>query len=232
MSINVTSIIITYNHEKYISECIESILNQKVNFNHYIYISDDSSTDNTAKICEAYHKKYPDKIILNVNKKNIGPTYNYFNAISKNTHNNYIAYCDGDDYWCDENKLQKQINALEKNNDCSFSAHDSYFMDGSLVRQELLTNVYKRENFNILTHTSSRVIRCKDIKNILPNDTGDSIFQAYLLFSGNVFYFNERMSVYRPIGGAWSGLSTLEKERAIIEGREYLERLKERFIKK
>jgi len=76
------------------------------------------------------------------------------------------------------------------------------------------------------------VIRCNDIKNILPNDTGDSIFQEYLLFSGNVFYFNERMSVYRPIGGAWSGLSALEKERAIIGGREYLERLKERFIKK
>ena len=231
MNINVTSIIITYNHEKYISECIESILNQKVDFNHYIYISDDASTDNTTNICKTYYKKYPNKIILNVNKKNIGPTYNYFNALSKNMHNSYIAYCDGDDYWCDENKLQKQINALEKNYDCSFSAHNSYYMNNPLVQHTHITNVYKIEDFNILTHTSSRVIRCNDIKNILPNDTGDKIFQQYLLFSGNVFYFNELMSVYRPIGGAWSGLSAQEKKMAIIEGEEYLKKLKERFIK-
>ena len=82
--LKVTSIIVTYNHEKYITRCIESILNQNIKYDHKIFITDDCSTDNTTNICNEYVKKYPNKIILNTNKKNLGPKYNYSNAIKLN----------------------------------------------------------------------------------------------------------------------------------------------------
>lgn len=112
----VTTCLITYNHEKYISECLDSIINQKCNFKHEIVIGDDSSTDDTASICKAYALKYPSLIRYFKRPKNLGMIGNWLKTIG-DAKGKYIAICEGDDYWTDPLKLQRQVDFLESNND-------------------------------------------------------------------------------------------------------------------
>ena len=90
--------IITYNHEKYAAEAIEGVLMQKTNFKYEIVICDDCSTDNTREILLDHQKKYPDKIILRFQEKNVGLRYNYFEN-KKACRGKYIAICEGDDIY-------------------------------------------------------------------------------------------------------------------------------------
>lgn len=104
----------TYNHEKYISEAIDGVLNQKTNFSYELIIGEDYSTDNTRQICLDYKNKYPGIIKLILNNQNIGLITNYNTTLQK-CKGKYVAYCDGDDYWSDPLKLQKQVDFLERN---------------------------------------------------------------------------------------------------------------------
>lgn len=108
----VTVCMICYNQEKYISKAIESIVNQRTNFVFKLLISDDKSTDNTMKIIREYEKKYPQIISVSEHATNIGAIPNFVDTLNKVT-SKYIAYCEGDDFWIDEYKLQKQYDALE-----------------------------------------------------------------------------------------------------------------------
>jgi glycosyltransferase involved in cell wall biosynthesis len=113
----VSVVMLTYNHEDYISQAIESIVNQKCDFKFELVIGEDASTDNTRKIIETYIKKYPNIIKPIYTKgKNIGPQDNFLRCI-ETAKGMYIALCEGDDYWTDTNKLQKQIDFLENNPD-------------------------------------------------------------------------------------------------------------------
>ena len=105
---------ISYNHEKFISQCLDGFIIQKVDFPFEIVISDDCSTDNTKKIIDTYVSKYP-AIFKNVSpSKNLGSIKNFYHVLEKAS-GKYIALCEGDDYWIDENKLQMQVDFLEKN---------------------------------------------------------------------------------------------------------------------
>ncbi len=109
---------ITYNHEEFIKQAIESVLMQKTNFDFELLISDDASTDNTAEICREYQKKYPNIIRLIAYEKNVGMINNFINAYNS-CNGKYMAILDGDDYFIDEYKLQKQADYLENNTQCS-----------------------------------------------------------------------------------------------------------------
>ena len=104
--------ITTYNHEHYISQAIDSVLWQKCDVPIEIVISDDCSTDGTSEICAQYAKKYPSKIMYIRNRTNMGLLENY-KQLFKRCSGDYIAWLDGDDYWCDDEKLQKQMKVLE-----------------------------------------------------------------------------------------------------------------------
>src|SRR5690554_6422909 len=109
----------TYNHKDYIVEALESFLMQKTDFPFEVLLRDDASTDGTAEICKEYARKYPDIINLlayneNQFKKGVRP----FPDNVKRAKGKYIALCEGDDYWTDPLKLQKQVDVLEKNDDC------------------------------------------------------------------------------------------------------------------
>lgn len=106
----------TYNREKYIGEAIESCMMQKTTFPYEMIISDNCSTDKTVEKIEFYIKKYPNKIKLLKSDKNYELMINYIKSIEACT-GKYIADCDGDDYWTDELKLQKQVDFLEANPD-------------------------------------------------------------------------------------------------------------------
>lgn len=122
--IMVSVAMLVYNHEKYIEQAIESILMQKVNFKYEIIIGEDCSTDKSREIISKYRDMYPDIIKPIFRCKNIGPMKNcrevYLNCKGK-----YIALLEGDDYWCDENKLQMQVDFLEENSEYSCCVHPS-----------------------------------------------------------------------------------------------------------
>ena len=107
----------TYNHEQYISECLQSIVAQKVNFRYEILVHDDASTDNTANIIRKFEREYPDlikPIYQEVNQWSLGNKV--FSGIQlPRCTGKYIAICEGDDYWTDPLKLQKQVDILEGN---------------------------------------------------------------------------------------------------------------------
>lgn len=112
----VSACIFTYNHEGFIKQCIEGALKQEVNFSYEIVIGENNSTDDTASICEAYAKKYPKLIRLFKNKENLGMSKNWLLTMNR-CKGKYIALCDGDDFWTDAEKLQKQVDFLEQHDD-------------------------------------------------------------------------------------------------------------------
>ena len=113
--------IVTYNQDKYIAQAIESVLSQKTDFEVAMFIGNDCSTDQTLAICSEYQQKYPEKIRIITPKQNIGTVANTFavfrEILKEKEKYRYIAMLDGDDYWCDKDKLQKQIDFLENNFD-------------------------------------------------------------------------------------------------------------------
>lgn len=134
-TITVSIFMLTYNQEQFIEQTIESILLQKTNFTFQLVIGEDCSTDTTRIICEKYAHDYGDKIkLLPSPKQNIGLIANYMRTISA-CDGKYIAICDGDDYWIDEYKLQKQVDFLDKNPEYSivYTAVKRLYADGKMM---------------------------------------------------------------------------------------------------
>ncbi|WP_432671698.1 glycosyltransferase [Flavobacterium sp. SM2513] len=140
---------ITYNHVNFIRECLDGFLMQKCNFDFEILIHDDASTDGTSDIIREYYDKYPNiiKPIIQVENqwsrgiRKMTLTFNIPRAQGK-----YIAMCEGDDYWTDPLKLQKQVNFLENNT--------NYVLVGNLA-----SKIYESENFNTL-HKPKIALNC------------------------------------------------------------------------
>lgn len=115
-TVDVAIWMICYNQAAFIGEAIESVMAQRTNFSFKLVIADDCSTDNTQEICENYVLKYPDQILYHRNKSNLGFSLNgqlNYERCYKIS-NKYIALLEGDDYWIDNEKLQKQYDLLEK----------------------------------------------------------------------------------------------------------------------
>jgi glycosyltransferase involved in cell wall biosynthesis len=122
--------LITYNHEKYIRKSIEGVLSQATDFPIEIVIGEDCSTDNTYSICKEYENIFKNEIRIIKHDKNIGLNSNFISTVKKCA-GKYIAYLEGDDWWIKNDKLQKQINILEKDTSISlvhtnFKAFDEY----------------------------------------------------------------------------------------------------------
>jgi glycosyltransferase involved in cell wall biosynthesis len=113
MTPQVSVCLFSYNFEKYIAECIDSILDQETNFAYEIIIGDDVSTDRSREVAESYQRKYPDKIRLSFNTTNLGGTRNWIRTMQQ-AKGKYVALIDGDDYFIDRRKLQKQYDILER----------------------------------------------------------------------------------------------------------------------
>jgi len=121
-NIMVSVCMITYNHEDYISQAIEGVLMQKTKFPIELIIGEDCSTDKTREICVEYQQKYPEIIKLQLPEKNKGMMRNFIENMQA-AQGKYIALCEGDDYWTDPYKLQRQVDFLEKNEDFSICFH-------------------------------------------------------------------------------------------------------------
>jgi glycosyltransferase involved in cell wall biosynthesis len=118
---------ITYNHAPYIAQAIEGVLKQKVNFLFELVIGEDCSTDGTRELVFKYQKKYMDIIRVIMSERNIGLRQNCYRTM-KACRGKYIAFCEGDDYWQNPMKLQKQVDYLENHPECGliYSSFDVY----------------------------------------------------------------------------------------------------------
>ncbi|MFJ8260434.1 glycosyltransferase family 2 protein [Rummeliibacillus sp. NPDC094406] len=226
---------ITYNHEKYIADAIDSFLMQVTNFNYEILIHDDASTDRTAEIIKEYEKKYPDIIkpiyqIENLYSKGISVIpFNINRAKGK-----YYALCEGDDFWTDPYKLQKQVDYMENHPECSLCVHGGYVVSASDKKVQYTNRPNKGNKiFNVdeiiaggggLFPTNSMFYPTDFARNrpsfLLNAPVGDYPLAINLSLLGTVFYNDELMSAYR-VGDedSWTArnLSTPEKEKKHID---------------
>ena len=124
----VTILMPAYNHERYISQAIESVLAQKTNYPYELLIHDDCSTDSTLTIAQNYATNFYDKIKIFTEEENQGLLKSYKRLIEQ-SNGKYLAILESDDYWLDENKLQIQIDFLESNSDYGIVAGDIISID-------------------------------------------------------------------------------------------------------
>ncbi|NLD47019.1 MAG: glycosyltransferase [Clostridiaceae bacterium] len=204
---------ITYNHEKYIAEAIESFIMQKTDFPIEIIIHDDASTDNTANIIKGYEKKYPDiiKPILQEENQYSQGKSPMRDFVIPFVEGKYIATCEGDDYWTDVEKLQKQVDFMENNKDYTMCFHKVEVVD--IYKNPVGRYLGLKKNFSKkisvgdaatggVVHVSSRLIKADFSKKQRPGwirnaKHGDYAFALYSAAEGLVFYMNEVMSAHR-----------------------------------
>ena len=143
----VSVIMVTYNHSQFISQAIEGVLAQKTSFPIELLVADDASTDGNQEIIRQYAVRSPEVIVPILRQKNIGANPNWFDAFEK-TRGKYVAICEGDDYWTDPVKLQKQADILEKNCEVGMVCTDyaRYFQASGTFRHNCFdTHKYKNE---------------------------------------------------------------------------------------
>lgn len=214
---------LTYNHEKFIAEAIESFLMQKTNFKFEILIHDDASTDRTQEIIKQYELQYPTLIkpIYQLeNQYSKGNSVNTVNLINLNrAKGKYIAVCEGDDYWIDPYKLQKQVEYMEKNPDCSLCVHGGYIVDAAEKTLQSSNRPSKKNKFFTVEEviegggglflTNSMLFPRKfalERPEFLQNaPVGDYPYAINLSLLGKVYFIDEFMSAYR-VGhsGSWT----------------------------
>jgi glycosyltransferase involved in cell wall biosynthesis len=198
---------ISYNHEKFISQCLDGFIIQKVDFPFEIVISDDCSTDNTKKIIDTYVSKYP-AIFKDVSpSKNLGSTKNFYHVLEKAS-GKYIALCEGDDYWIDENKLQMQVDFLENNPEYTMCFHSAELdVDGKHNVPYAMQNIKEKdysatEIFENWIVPTASVLFKKSVLNYPMKNENKIMFGDIILFEkcvhlGKVKGFAKKMSVYR-----------------------------------
>ncbi len=221
----VSVIMITYGHEKYIEEAIRGVFLQKTNFPLELIISNDKSPDSTDEIIKNIIKSAPENISVNYiqHLENIGMLPNFISTL-KMAEGKYIAVCEGDDYWTDENKLQKQIDFLEKNEDFTLTFHNVFIRNGETLRMDLdyekrlsSKDIYTIDDLSKgnFIHTLSVVFRNMEIEFpewYFSSFLGDYPIWLWLSKKGKIKYFPEKMGIYRENVGVWSGKSQEERE--------------------
>ncbi|MFN8775876.1 MAG: glycosyltransferase [Flavobacteriales bacterium] len=235
-------IVITYRHERYIAQCLDSILGQQTDFPFEVIVGEDGSDDRTAAICMEYANRYPEKVkvfvrdranVITIDGKPTGK-YNFLECI-KSCKGEYIAICEGDDYWNDPLKLQKQLDFLDKHPEYVMSCHDANVVDdhGNIIETSRLKPSDK-------THLSPDALAkggyvltltmCyRNVPLIFPPEyfrspNGDLFLQALLSeFGGAGYQADIAPASYRThTGGVWSLQPQLHRWRQAIRTYEQL----------
>lgn len=210
---------ITYNQEKYIAKTIDSFISQKTNFKCEILIHDDASTDKTQEIIKKYEERYPELIT------GIYQTENQYSKgimtsqiVRSRAKGKYIAFCEGDDFWCDNNKLQKQVDFLEKNPEFIATAHWCKVIDendevtDAFINSDEVFN-FKKEIYDLEDYKNKYIpghVNTIVHKNIFKDGRYNEIYKAskkvgdrttylILVLLGKIYVHHEVMSAYRYI---------------------------------
>lgn len=222
---------ITYNHGAFIRQAIESVLCQKTNFAFQLVIGDDHSTDDTPQICSAYAQQFPDRIAFIRQSSNIGANANAqiilntcFQSGAK-----YIAILEGDDFWDDPSKLQKQVDYLESHPEISVTWHDYDAVD--LQGQPVASGAekgylrdYSSYELRRITSLKTLTVCFRNRLNQTPPEysqcpNGDSFLFAMLgQFGGAAFLTDIRPAKYRiHTGGVWSEASIRKRDTTTLK---------------
>jgi glycosyltransferase involved in cell wall biosynthesis len=227
--VKVSVTMLTYNHERFIAQAIEGVLMQQTDFKVELLIGEDCSTDGTRAIVRRYGERYPEQIRLLLPESNLGA---YANAIGvlRACRGQYIAYCEGDDYWTSKDKLQKQAAFLDSQPDCAMCFHKAivFHEDGSR-EPAYLPWTDQKEISTLQDHLIANVIpTCsvmyrRGLIGGLPASArklkfSDWVSNLLLAQHGKIGYINEVMAAYRiHPGGSWSKLSPAERFQANLE---------------
>ena len=244
--IKVSIFCLTYNQEKYICQCLNNLVNQKTNFDYEILVHNDASTDSTSEILKGYEEKYPNKIKLinqteNQYSRNVRIIGKFLLPIAKGK---YVAWCEGDDYWCDENKLQKQYEIMENNQSCNLciSRVQAINEDGTKSKRtyprfNLNSGIIDDDDFinyvisDFSFHLSSFLIKKDtyiDYNNKLPDfsricPVPDLALLLYYGTIGKVYFIDNIVSCYRLQAlGSWT---SSQKNKSIQQQVEYENKL-------
>lgn len=218
---------LAYNHEKYIRQTLDGILMQKTDFPFEILIHDDASIDKTADIIREYQKKYPDIVKPIFEEKNQWTTYAWGVLklfVYPKAQGKYTALCEGDDYWTDKEKLQKQVNYMEEHPDCPAVFHAVNYVRGGKV---ICNDRHFEKECNVTTNqvidggggfcaTSSLLFKTEyamefpRYRDMVP--IGDYPLQVLLATKGDMHYFPQIMGAYR-VGHEESWTTNMQKHK-------------------
>ncbi len=228
--IMVTVQCLTYNHAAYIRQCLDGFLMQKTTFKFEVLVHDDASTDGTTEILKEYVSKYPDIIKPIVETENQYGKIGFsgiFALMNQRSKGKYIAFCEGDDYWIDPLKLQKQVDFLESHPDYGmiYTAFDRVDVNGNtIVNDKQLNRQLNRSKsgwlfYDLILGNFIQTLTVMMRKNALVNIETyyDKIYDypLYLHISGKskVYFINEKTGCYRitPTGAMHTGLISFDE---------------------
>lgn len=211
--IKVSIVCITYNHEKYIRQALESFIMQKTNFDYEVLIGEDCSSDNTKIIIDEFKDKYPKIIKPIYRSRNIGIMKNLVGVLQK-AKGRYISLCEGDDFFTDKNKLQQQVDFLDKNPEYSLCFHlVNVFYEKNKNKNFIYPDPLRKFNFTTLEllkwnyiPTNTVMYRNQFNYNKIPTNIipGDWYLHLYHAKVGKIGFINKIMSSYRKHeNGIW-----------------------------
>lgn len=208
----VSVFVAVYNHKEYIAQALDSILKQKVTFSYEVVVHDDASTDGTAEILRSYEKRYPEIIkgvYETVNQKGFANLDCLFSLCSAE----YCALLDGDDFWSDEQKLQRQYDYMTAHPECVLYMHNAWKLDVLTGEKRLLNTFPASGSYELREHVlcglgskfpalGSYFFRMNRLRGCYPRfaiETGvaDYPMRVMLATQGSVYYDERPMSVYR-----------------------------------
>jgi glycosyltransferase involved in cell wall biosynthesis len=227
----------TYNQEEYISQALDSILMQEVDFDYEIVIGEDASTDRTQEIVLDYHDRYPDKVHVFLRDgveaerdraRGIGGKTNFLRTWEA-CRGQYIALLDGDDYWTSPHKLQKQVDFFDEHPEYSISCHrvvieredasrEPEFFPMDPQKQTATLEDFLTQNFIV----ACSVVLRRDLVDEFPRwfrETAIGDWSLYVLHAqrGKIGYMNDAMSAYRiKADGFWSGKTQEQQTLALV----------------
>ena len=227
------SVVVTaYNHEKYITQCLDSILMQKGTFDLEVILGDDCSADRTRQIMQEYAEKHPDIFILLPPVANMGLAKNIKRCLNACS-GDYIAFCEGDDYWTDTHKLQKQVEFLQEYQDYAmcFNAIMCYHEEKNIYEPNFDQLIFERDyltihdllksnnvivNFSCCMYRTSIVRKFSDELYDMP--IADWMFNMVCSRFGKLGFIRDWMSVWRKHSkGAWSGKSHRDQDQEVCQ---------------
>lgn len=207
-------VMLAYNHESFIAQALESIVDQKVNFDFELLVGEDCSTDNTRQVLKEYQGKFGQKMNAIFREENIGAKENVMDLL-KRCRGEYIAFLEGDDYWIDENKLQRQVDFLDSHAEYICVAHECMVVDQAgneatlpySFHEKIINNEFTAENLIRLEQPGqTATVMVRNAQEIVPELLEtlkeytyelDSIMPIFLLKKGKIAVFSEKMSAYR-----------------------------------
>jgi len=229
----VSVLMITYNHESYIRQAIEGVMMQETDFDFELVIGEDCSTDRTREICFEYQNRFPEKIRVLWWHENVFKFGGNGARTRARCRGEFIAMCEGDDYWTNARKLQKQVDVLREHPEVTLCSHRFIALtpagleDCTAERIEDLVRsgkdqsgfLFDRSEFlfpSLLSQAATVMYRKSAFDWAIIQKIGlmyDWILYYTVLSKGPGYFINETMSVYRFMGGTWSSMSHLQKIR-------------------